>query len=107
MRGLTGSTQERLLRRHSVQVRRVCALALGDTPEADGAAADAISLAASATGLTTRPGDRLPRLLALAVFACDSRAAGPAGEGDGDPGRRSATSRPPSAPPCCCTRARA
>ena len=75
MRGSPGHTHERVLRRHAVAVRRVCALILGEGPGADAAAEHAQALAPSAIGRATRPGDRLPRLLALAVFACDGREA--------------------------------
>ncbi|HET6691368.1 MAG TPA: hypothetical protein VFG74_10940, partial [Miltoncostaeaceae bacterium] len=77
MRGLTRSTHERLLRRHAGAVRLVCALALGDAHAAGEAADDALRMAVSAIPPSTRPGDRLPRLLALAVFACDGRGAAP------------------------------
>ena len=86
MRGLTGSTQERLLRRHAG------AGAAGVRPRAGRHAGGRRRRRRGAhprprrrRASPTRPGDRLPRLLALAVFACDGRAAGPAGEGDGDP----------------------
>src|SRR3954454_9139282 len=82
MRGVTGPIQEHLLRRHDGDVRRVCVLALGDGPAAADAADQAMTLAASAIGRGTRPGDRLPRLLALAVFTGDGREAAPAPAGD-------------------------
>ncbi|HTI32223.1 MAG TPA: hypothetical protein VL422_01020, partial [Miltoncostaea sp.] len=82
MRGLTGTIQERRLHRHGGDVRRVCALALGDGPAAAEAADQAMALAASGIGPATRPGDVLPRLLALAVFTCDGREAAPAPAGD-------------------------
>ena len=75
MRGVVGHTNEFVLRRHAGAVRRVCGLILGEGPEADAAAGHALALAPSAIGPATRPGDRLPRLLALAVFACDGREA--------------------------------
>ncbi|MGE0029079.1 MAG: hypothetical protein AB7U07_18490, partial [Thermoleophilia bacterium] len=82
MRGLNRPNHGRLLRRHAGEVRRVCILALGDTPAADAAAADALGLAVAAIGPTTRPSDRLPRVLALAVFRCDGREAAPADPAD-------------------------